>query len=85
MTDEQRKEVGGNKGVAIIAVIKGSIAYRADFLKGDVIQKIGDNDLYAMKDMMDAIHKYQGQTVNIELIRDGKSITKSLQLGEIFR
>jgi len=82
MTDEQRKEVGGNKGVAIIAVVKGSVAYRSDFLKGDILEKIGDTDLYEVKDLLEIVHKYQGQSVNIQLIRDGKALTKTVQLGE---
>jgi hypothetical protein len=42
---EIKQKTGSNKGVLVRAVIKNSPAYKADILGGDVIKKIGNDDL----------------------------------------
>lgn len=81
-TDEQRKESGGNKGLAVIVVIKGSPAFRSDFFKGDMLKKIGDIDMYDVKDFNAALDKYQGQNVKVQLVRDGKELVKDVQFNQ---
>jgi len=77
-----RLEVQGNKGVSVFAVIKGSPAFQADILRGDVITEIGnikinDNETYSK-----TLGEYIGQKVNIVIIRDGKEIEKEIQLNK---
>jgi len=81
MTDEQRKEVGGNKGVAIQTVVVNSPAYRADFLKGDILRTFANTDLYDYRDAVELIKQHAGEKVDITYMRDGKEFTKSVQLG----
>ena len=81
LTDEQKHQIGSNRGVAILAVVKGSVAYKADFLKGDIIQKVGNTDLYEASEAGSQIRQYQGQTVEIDYVRDGKADKKTVQLG----
>jgi len=82
MRAEERKAVGGNKGVSIIAVVKNSPAYRADFFKGDILQKIAGADLYEVSDLLATVEKYQGQKVVIEYNRDGEEFKKTVQLND---
>jgi len=81
MTDEQKHQIGSNRGVAVLAVIKGSVAYKADFLKGDIIQRVGNTDLFDATEAGSQIRQYQGQTVEIDYVRDGKPDKKTVQLG----
>jgi len=38
LTPEIRQQIGSNKGMLVYAVIKGSPAFEADILKGDVLK-----------------------------------------------
>ncbi|MCL2760762.1 MAG: PDZ domain-containing protein [Desulfuromonadales bacterium] len=81
LNDEQRKELNSNKGVIVLSAVKGSPAYLADFLKGDIIKKIGDIDLYDAKSYDSALQKYDGQKVNVIYVRDGKEMDKEIQFN----
>ncbi|MCL2760764.1 MAG: PDZ domain-containing protein [Desulfuromonadales bacterium] len=81
LNNEQRKELDSNKGVIVLSAVKGSPAYLADFLKGDIIRKIGDIDLYDAKSYDSALQKYDGQKVNVIFIRDGKEMEKEIQFN----
>jgi hypothetical protein len=80
LTDEQKQAIGSNKGVDIIAVIKGTPAYYEDIIRGDVLKKINGDEIYDIKDASEKIGKYKGQKVEITLIRKGKEIIKTVQL-----
>ena len=81
LTDEQRKESNGNKGLAVMTVIKGSPAFRSDLFKGDILKKIGETDMYEAKDFQAALQKYQGQNVKVQFVRDGKEQEKEVQFN----
>ena len=81
LTTELRQELGSNKGLLIIAVIKGSPAFQADILRGDVLRRIGGIDLYGFETLQETVKKYQGQTVSVEIYRDGKKIEKKIKLN----
>jgi membrane-associated protease RseP (regulator of RpoE activity) len=77
---EIKQKTGSNKGVLVRAVIKNSPAYKADILGGDVIKKIGNDDLSDWNSYYDAIGKYVGQEVEVILLRNGSTIRKSVKL-----
>jgi S1-C subfamily serine protease len=81
LNNEQRKELNSNIGVIVSSVVKGSPAYLADFLKGDIIKKIGDIDLYDAKSYDSSLQKYEGQKVNVIYVRDGKEMEKEIQFN----
>jgi hypothetical protein len=79
---EIKQQIGSNKGVLVYAVIKNSPAFRADILKGDILRKIGDLELYDPKSFQEAVGKYAGQKVIVQILRDGKEIQKEIQLDQ---
>lgn len=82
LADEQRKESGGNKGLAVNVVVKGSPAFHSDFFKGDILRKIGEIDLYDVKDFQAALQKYQGQLVKVQYLRDSKELEKEVHFNQ---
>jgi S1-C subfamily serine protease len=56
-------------------VRRGSAAFDADLLPGDVVLSIAGQD-FSNKEKMDQVKTdYVGQTVPMELVRDGKRMT----------
>ena len=81
LTPEIRQQIGSNKGALIYAVIKGSPAFNADFLKGDVLRQIEDVAVIDAKSFAEAVAEFQGREVDILIIRDDKELQKSVRLG----
>lgn len=81
LSSELREKIGSNKGALVIAVVQGSPAFMADVLKGDILRKINDTEIIDGKTFVDSLPQFVGQTVSIELLRDGKSITKQIKLN----
>lgn len=68
---ESAAEVQALPGLKIIAVIKESPAAKAGIVRGDTIMKIGEMTLVEADDIFAAVKKYAGQTVDVELEREG--------------
>lgn len=81
LTPEIRSELQSNKGVVVAVVIKGSPAFKADILKGDVIRSIGDTEIYDTQSFSDSVSKYQGQKAVLTIYRNGKELRKEVQLN----
>lgn len=82
LTPEIRQSIGSNKGVLVNAVVKNSPAFRADILKGDILRKINEVELYDAKSFHNMIENFAGQKVVVEILRDGKEIQKEIQLDQ---
>lgn len=80
LTPEIKQQIGSNKGVLIYAVIKGSPAFEADILKGDVLRKIGDVSVYDQESFQRALSDYESKETNVTILRGEKEITKSVKL-----
>lgn len=64
------------------AVVKNSPAFRADILKGDILRKIGDVELYGSASFREIVAKFAGQKIIVEILRDGKEFQKEIQLDQ---
>lgn len=82
LTAEVRQKIKSNKGVLIDAVMKGSPAFHVDVLRGDVIRKIGNIDIYGTESFQKAVTEYAGQNIDVVIMRDGEEIEKEIQLNE---
>jgi len=82
LPSELREKIGSNKGALVIAVINGSPAFMSDVLKGDIVRKIDDTEIIDAKILHELLPKFAGQVVTVELIRDGKNITKQIKLNK---
>jgi hypothetical protein len=78
---EVKQRIGSNKGVLIYAVTKGSAAFQADILKGDVLRAIGKVEIIDMDSMQKALAEYDDKEVDIVVIRGDKEIHKAVKLG----
>lgn len=75
-------ELEAEDGLKVLAVIKGSPAARAHIHRGDVLIKIGDIDLKKPEALSMAVHKYQGQTVDVVYSRDGQPTTTKASINK---
>jgi vacuolar-type H+-ATPase subunit F/Vma7 len=75
LTSEQSREAGTGKGVAVQAVVRGSPAFDADVLAGDIILSFAGQDISTPERWQAVKSKYLGQTVPVDIIRGGKRIT----------
>jgi len=81
LTPDEHKAIGTNKGVKVVAVVKGSPAFKADVVPGDVIISINDAPIYDGTSLTAAIDASMGKTANLKIIRSGSSIDKSLPIS----
>jgi S1-C subfamily serine protease len=72
MTPEEAQAIGTNKAEVLQYVIRGSAAFDADLTPGDVVLSIAGQDLQKMDQVKT---DYAGQTVPLELVRNGKRMT----------
>ena len=73
--------MGTNKGLGVLAVIRGSPAFKADLFRDDVIMKIDDKDIYDESDFMKIINEKIGKKVVVTVIREGQTLTKEIELA----
>ncbi|MCY1257596.1 peptidase Do [compost metagenome] len=81
LTPQQRASLQTNKGVTVNAIQKGTPAYDADLLKGDVLKSIGGLDVTDVRGMQQLLQKFAGQEVKIDFLRDGKLLSKQVRLN----
>lgn len=68
-------------GLRIDAVTKGKPAHSAGILKGDIITAINGNKVGNIYDYMNRMNTFEeGQTISIDLVRDGKPLVLIVQL-----
>jgi S1-C subfamily serine protease len=72
LTQEERVALDGNKGVAVRAVVKGSPAYNADILRGDIIVSFAGTAVRQPDDLTSAVSRHAGTEVEIVILRKGR-------------
>ena len=78
---EMARELGVNRGVYVRSVRRGSPAYNADILPGDVVQLVGATGAYDVVSFISAIKAVYGQSPEIKIIRKGQPVTIVLTLS----
>jgi len=74
--------IGSNKGVVVIAVVKGSPAFAADILRGDILKRIGDQEILGFQTFSEATELYAGKKVTVIFLRDSKEFTREILFNE---
>lgn len=82
LSAEQRQELQSNRGVLVRAVIKGSPAFLADFLRDDVITSFAGEVVYDRDRFFELVTANQGQDVTVELLRHGEPRTVTVRLRQ---
>ena len=71
LSRETRTAIGSNKGVILIAVVKGSPAFQADLLRGDIIKDIEGEEVLDVQRMYYLTDKFSGRAVSFTVLRRG--------------
>ncbi|GAB6037340.1 hypothetical protein JCM15519_18990 [Fundidesulfovibrio butyratiphilus] len=79
--DPVRKAHNLDRGAYVIAVRDNSPADQAGILAGDVILRIGDKAVDGEGAWNAAVSEYEGRPAVFTLVRDGKSLRKTVILG----
>jgi len=72
LTPEERKDVGRNQGVKVIASVRGSPAWNANLMPGDIILDLNDQRISGLSDLREAVERHAGETVTLTILRDGE-------------
>jgi S1-C subfamily serine protease len=66
--------------VSVRAVITRSPAFQSDVLRGDIITRFADVDIFDPDQFFDTVVANQGKQVSVELFRNGEKKTITAQL-----
>jgi S1-C subfamily serine protease len=70
------EETGLEKGVFVYKVYKDSPADSAGMLGGDIITRIGNDDIETMRQLIKVLYAYRpGDTETVELVRNGEAFS----------
>lgn len=83
-TPELREVLGGRKdsGVLIGKVLPGSAAEKAGIKVGDLILSVDGDDVADAGDLASVVQEHAGKSVDIEVVRDKKSMRLKVALPE---
>jgi hypothetical protein len=81
LPDELRQRLQRNTGLYVPIVIRGTPAFRANILEGDVIVKINGADVIDPPGFLRQLGQFAGQPVDISLIRGQESMVVHVTLN----
>lgn len=73
-------ETGNTAGVRVIAVIHGSAAEKGGVIRGDQLLSINNEKVDDAAQLSSLVRKYRGNTVHLQLERQGEPMTINAQL-----
>ena len=80
LSDDLRRKIGSNRGVVVTVVFKGSPAFNADIMRGDIITRI-NYEVVADRQSFDGIlGRYAGQGIVLQTFREGQERQVKLRL-----
>ncbi|MGA9852702.1 MAG: PDZ domain-containing protein [Gammaproteobacteria bacterium] len=82
LSDNERQTIGSNSGVKITLIVNESPAFYADILPGDIILKINGLAASDVQTFISESQQFGGQQVKLTILRNGKTIQKSVKLNE---
>jgi membrane-associated protease RseP (regulator of RpoE activity) len=78
LSTADRQRIGSNKGTRIVAIQKGSAAFNADILEGDIIRRVDDTIIIDMSHAIKIIRSKLGSEITLVLDRAGTEIVKKV-------
>lgn len=83
LTDELRRQIGSNRGVVVSVVVKGSPAFDADILPGDIITRVNEDVISSGDALATSLRRYAGQEVTLSTFREGVERPVTLHLNPL--
>lgn len=80
LSDQERQALQTNRGVYVVSVVDGSPAYANDILPGDIITAVDGARIDGYANLHELLSARVGQTIELTIIRQGKTISKSVSL-----
>ena len=65
----------------MIGVVKGSPAFSADIIRGDIIKKVNNIEIVDLKQYYQTMLSNANKKITMTLLRDGKEVTKEVKLN----
>lgn len=81
LPDSIRQKLQTNRGVLAVAIMRGSPAFKADVLKGDVIVGIGTDSIDDVPSFAQCVPKHMGKQATLKIIRDGRKMNIDVTLN----
>lgn len=82
LTDGERQQLQTNHGVYVTTVVDDTPAYQSDILPGDVITAIDGSRIDGPADANEMLSTRNGRTVELTIVRQGKTISKTVALRQ---
>jgi hypothetical protein len=82
LPDNVRNKLARNTGVYVPIVVRGTPAFRANILEGDVILKINDLDVVDAKGFSDQLTQFAGQPTTLEVVRGNDHLSIQVTLNQ---
>lgn len=80
LTPQQVRMIGSGKGLSVKAVVRGAPGFDAGMIAGDIILSVAGQDI-STRDRMNSVRvEYAGQTVPVEIFRDGQAKTLNIRM-----
>lgn len=77
---QQANAIGSGKGISVIAVIRGSPAFDANVLSGDIILTVAGEDISTPERLLKVKTDYAGQSVLLSILRAGQPQTLRISM-----
>jgi len=78
LSTADRQRIGSNKGTRIVAIKKGSAAFNADILEGDIIRRVDDTIIIDQSHAGKILRSKLGSEITLVLDRAGTEIVKKV-------
>jgi C-terminal processing protease CtpA/Prc len=82
LEEADRQAQQSNKGVLVKLLVRNSPAFMADVFRGDIVRKLAGHEVLGTEDFFQRVAENAGKTVDLQLWRNGKLITKSVTLAQ---
>jgi hypothetical protein len=81
LDDATRRRLERNTGVRVAIVVRGTPAFNANFLEGDILLKLNGNDISDVQSLSADLIRMAGQKVSFDLLRGDQPRTITVTLN----
>jgi S1-C subfamily serine protease len=82
LSESERQQLQTNRGAYVRSVVDNTPAYNSDILPGDVIVGVNGQAANGYSGLVDLIDANRGRTVEVTVIRAGKTVSKQVSILE---